>query len=57
MENQAVFLDCPGYLGRVMKCQRDNATTVARPTDTASHAKHAGSSTSVLSREAPDEQA
>ena len=41
MENQAVFLDCPAYLGSVMKCQRDNATTVARPTDTASHARQA----------------
>ena len=28
----------------VMKRQQDNRTTVARPTDTASHAKHAGSS-------------
>ena len=40
----------------VMKRQPGNRTTVARPTDTASHAKHAGSSNSVLSKEAPDGQ-
>jgi hypothetical protein len=41
MENQAVFLDCPAYLGSVMKCQRDDSPTVARPTDTASYPRHA----------------
>ena len=36
-----------------MKRQQDNRTTVGQPTDTASHAKHAGSSNSALSKEAP----
>ena len=37
----------------VMERQQGNRTTVARLTDTASYAKHAGSSNSALSKEAP----
>ena len=40
----------------VMKRQQGNRTTVAQRTDTASYAVHAGSSTSVLSKEAPMSQ-
>ena len=36
-----------------MERQQGNRTTVARLTDTASYAKHAGSSNSALSKEAP----
>ena len=42
------LLACTRDAARVMKCQQDDGTTVAWPTDTASHAKQASSKNSCI---------